>query len=122
VLVHTRRQLPLDKLPGFVRRFIASGLLEQTDDWPREATPPIRGSWTVSGAMPATMTGQHAVRADGDGCVVSVHGSVTVNAPLISGKVEDLVVREIGKLITLQQDFAAEWLAGKRPSTSPAPS
>jgi hypothetical protein len=120
VLVHTRRQLPLDKLPGFVRRFVSSGLLEQTDDWPREAVPPIEGTWSVSGKMPATMAGSHAVRPDGDGCLVSVHGSVTVNAPLISGKVEDLVVREIDKLIHLQQDFAADWLAGKLPTSAPA--
>jgi hypothetical protein len=116
VLVHTQRKLPLDKVPGFLRRFISSGLLEQVDDWPSEAGPtdgPIEGAWTVTGKMPATMSGRHSIRSDGNGCVVEVHGDVKVNVPLVAGKAEDLIANQITTLIQRQQEFAADWLAGK---------
>lgn len=116
VLVRTKRAIPVDKVPGFVRRFLANGMLEQVDDWPRNPDPPIRGTWTVSGSMPATMSGSHEVRAEGDGSVVVVRGTVKVNAPLIGGRAEDLTVREISKLIARQQEFAASWLSGDRPA------
>lgn len=115
VVVTTRRQLPLDKIPSFVRRFISDGTLQQVDDWPAEPVPPVDGRWTVSGAMPATMGGTQTVRAEGPGCVVTVEGSVDVSAPLIAGRIEELISREIVKLIGVQQDFAADWLAGRRP-------
>lgn len=120
VLVTTRRQLPLDKVPSFVRRFIADGTLRQVDDWPAEPEPPVAGRWTVHGSMPATMSGTQTVRAEGAGCVVAVEGSIEVSAPLIAGRIEELISREIVKLIGVQQEFAAEWLAGRRPKADAA--
>lgn len=118
VEVVTRRQLPLDKIPSFVRRFIADGTLQQTDVWPAEPEAGTRsdGAWRVEGKMPATMSGTQTVEPTDDGCRVEVRGSVDVSAPLVAGKIEDLISREIVKLIGVQQAFAAEWLAGKRPS------
>ena len=116
VVVTTQRELPLDKLPSFVRRFVGSGILEQRDEWPADPVPPVRGHWTVSGKMPATMSGQQSVRSEGDGCAVTVEGSVDVSAPLVAGKIEDLISREITKLIGAQQEFAEQWLAGRASS------
>src|ERR1700712_4160227 len=63
VQVVTRRQLPLDKIPSFVRRFIADGTLRQTDAWPAEPGDgvPVEGTWTVEGSMPAQMSGTQTV-------------------------------------------------------------
>jgi uncharacterized protein DUF2505 len=119
VVVTTRRELPVDKVPSFVRRFIQSGLLEQRDDWPADPTPPADGDWVVSGKMPATMSGRQSVRVDGAGCSVTVQGSVDVSAPLVAGKIEELIAREITKLIGAQQEFAAEWLAGRAKRADP---
>lgn len=113
VVVTTRRELPLDKIPSFVRRFVQSGTLEQRDDWPADPSAPVEGTWTVTGKMPATMSGSQTVRADGDGCVVRIEGSINVSAPLVAGKIEDLISREITKLIGAQQEFAEQWLAGR---------
>jgi hypothetical protein len=118
VVVVTRRELPLDKVPSFVRRFIQSGLLEQRDVWPREAEPPVAGEWVVTGKMPATMSGRQHVVPDGDGCSVEVTGSIDVSAPLVGGKIEELISKEITKLIRAQQDFAGEWLAGREQRTA----
>lgn len=117
VRVVTRRQLPLDKIPSFVRRFISDGTLRQTDVWPAEPgeAEPAAGSWTVEGSMPATMSGTQTVQPTVSGCRVEVSGTVGVSAPLVAGKIEDLITREIGKLIGVQQAFAARWLAGERP-------
>ena len=125
VRVTTRRELPMDKLPSFVRRFIQSGLLEQRDDWPADPTPPadggpIEGAWEVSGKMPATMSGRQSIEVGGDGCVVTVAGSVNVSAPLVAGKIEELISREITKLIGAQQQFVADWLAGRAKQADPA--
>jgi hypothetical protein len=118
VQVVTRRQLPLDKIPSFVRRFIADGTLQQTDVWPAEPEDGTRvdGAWRVEGKMPATMTGTQAVEPTETGCRVEVKGTVDVSAPLVAGKIEDLISREIVKLIGVQQAFAARWLAGERPA------
>ncbi len=118
VRVVTRRQLPLDKIPSFVRRFIADGTLQQTDEWPAEpeAGTRVDGAWRVEGKMPATMSGTQAVEPIDAGCRVEVKGTVDVSAPLVAGKIEDLISREIVKLIGVQQAFAAQWLAGERPA------
>jgi hypothetical protein len=120
VLVRSERQLPLDKVPSLFRRFVGSGTLQQVDDWPRDADPPIEGSWQVTGRMPATMSGRQEIVAEASGCRVVVEGSISVSAPLVGGKAEELVAREIQKLIGAQQQFAAEWLAGQRPEQTPA--
>jgi hypothetical protein len=114
VRIRTERELPVDKVPSFLRRFVGSGTLHQTDVWPREPVEPIEGTWSVSGKMPATMSGRQSVTSDGEGCRVRVEGTVSVSAPIIGGKAEDLVAQQITKLIAAQQEFAAEWLAGKR--------
>jgi hypothetical protein len=118
VRIRTERELPMDKVPSLLRRFIGSGTLQQTDDWPREPVPPLEGTWEVQGRMPATMSGRHSVTPDDEGCRVLVEGSVKVSAPLISGKAEELVAREIVKLIGAQQEFAAEWLDGQPDSAA----
>src|SRR3954468_1943762 len=64
-LVLSERQLPLDKVPSFLRRFVGTGTLQQVDDWPRAAAPgepppdpsTIEGTWQVTAKMPATMSG-----------------------------------------------------------------
>jgi hypothetical protein len=115
VHVVTRRQLPLDKVPSFVRRFIADGTLRQTDVWPAEPDggAPVQGAWTVEGKMPATMSGTQSVKPTASGCRVEVQGTVDVSAPLVAGKIEDLISKEIVKLLGVQQEFAARWLAGE---------
>jgi hypothetical protein len=116
VAVTTTRQLPMDKIPSFVRRFIQSSTLEQRDEWPADPVAPVEGSWVVTGRMPAKMSGRQSVRSEGDGCVVSVEGRIEVSAPLVAGRLEDLTAREITKLIGAQQEFAEQWLADHAPA------
>src|SRR4051794_41917983 len=52
VLVRTKRAIPVGKGPGFVRRFLAKGVLEQVDDWARDPHPPIPGPGTGARALP----------------------------------------------------------------------
>jgi hypothetical protein len=113
VVVTTTRQLPMDKIPSFVRRFIQSGTLEQRDEWPAEPVPPVEGRWTVSGKMPAKMSGRQSVVSEGNGCRVTVVGEIDVSAPLVAGRLEELTAREITKLIGSQQEFAEQWLSGR---------
>jgi hypothetical protein len=123
VVVRSQRQLPLDKLPGFLHRFVGSGALEQRDVWPREIAAPdekVEGRWSVSGeGMPAEMSGTQLVEPTSTGCVVRVQGQVKVHARLIAGRAEAIVVQQITKLIGRQQEFAQEWLA-KQSSPPPA--
>ena len=58
--------------------------------------------------MPATMSGPAVGRAArGAAACVTVEGSIDVSAPLVAGKIEDLISREITKLIAAQQEFAS---------------
>ena len=113
VVVRRQRELPVDRLPGFVRRLMSGSTIMQVDSWPVEPSGErIDGEWRVEGrGIPATMSGTQRVTATGAGCRCSVIGSIGVSAPLIGGSIEEIAVREVRTLIGKEQDLAAQWLA-----------
>ena len=74
----------------------------------RSPEPPVEGSWTVSGQDAGDDVGASR-RSEPTATAARSRstGTVDVSAPLVAGKIEDLISREITKLIGAQQDFAA---------------
>ncbi len=119
VVVRRRRELPMERLPGFVRRVMSGSTIVQSDSWPLDlASDTVEGEWSVEGhGIPARMAGTQRVAAAGEGCRCLVSGTVMASVPLVGGRAEELVAREVCKLIAREQDLAAQWLADHpRPS------
>lgn len=114
VVVTTPRQIPLDDVPGPLRRYVGSGALVQTDVWTDVATDHIRGDWSTDpGPMPASLTGTHEIAATPAGCRYLVTAVVKVHVPLIGGRLAGEVSRHVEQLVHSEQEFLAEWLASQ---------
>ena len=114
VVVTTPRQIPLDDVPGPLRRYVGSGALVQTDTWGDVAGDHVSGEWTTDpGGMPATLAGAHEIRATPTGCRYVVTATVKVHVPLIGGRLAGEVSKHVERLVRTEQDFLAEWLDGQ---------
>lgn len=114
VVVVTPRQIPLDDVPGPLRRFVGTGALVQTDVWTDVAGDHVNGTWTTDpGGMPATLSGTHEVGATPGGCRYVVTAAVKVHVPLIGGRLAGEVSRHVEELVLNEQEFLAEWLDGQ---------
>jgi hypothetical protein len=111
VVVTTPRQIPMDDVPGPLRRYVGSGALVQTDTWTDVATDHVSGAWTAdAGGMPATLTGAHEIVATSGGCRYVVTATVKVHVPLIGGRLAGEVSRHVEDLVRSEQEFLAGWL------------
>jgi hypothetical protein len=111
ILVTTRRQIPLDKVPSAARGLVGDGVVTQVDTWPEAAAEPATGSWhaTLAGA-PVTLAGDYLLEPAAGGCRYTVTGDVQVKVPLIGGRIADQVRGYLTELVTKQLAFAEEWL------------
>ena len=116
VVVRRGRELPLEHLPSFLRRVMSGSTIIQADSWPLDPVgESVEGEWSVEGhGIPAKMAGTQRVVASGEGCRCLVSGRVSASVPLVGGRAEELVCREVTKLIAKEQDLAAQWLADHR--------
>jgi hypothetical protein len=111
--VTTRRTLPTDQVPDFVRTFVgATVTVSQVDDWGPPSADGGRDGTTVveiAGA-PVRMTGTLRLVAEGDGAVQYVDGDVKASVPLIGGKIEKAVLPAIEGAIRVEQRVSTAWL------------
>lgn len=104
-----------DKLPSFVRTLHGGDIVvarEQT--WTREAdnyTGTVKA--TVSG-MPGEIRARTELFRESGKTMLHTDGEVTVNIPLLGGRIEGFVAEEITKLLQSEAEFTARWLAGAR--------
>lgn len=113
-VVTTRRELPTDEIPDFIRRFVGQTLtVLRVDTWgPAAADGSRAGSLTVEivGA-PVRMTGTLRLRAGGAGTVEDVDGDLKASVPLIGGKVERAAEPAIRSALRTEEQLGQAWLA-----------
>jgi hypothetical protein len=110
-VVTVPRQLPVESVPGPLRRFVGSGALVQTDTWSQVGDSRISGEWTADvGKVPLSLSGAHEITATDTGCRYVVTAEVKVKIPFGGGAAEKLVREKLTELIRNEQAFAAEWL------------
>lgn len=114
VTVTTRRRLPTDQIPDFVRKFVGATIqLEEIITWlPGDAgsrTAEVRLS--VAGA-PVTMSGRHTFTADGAGTREVADGTVKASIPFLGGKVEEAVLPVILAGLAAEEKLGAAYLTG----------
>ncbi|MEV0698859.1 DUF2505 domain-containing protein [Saccharopolyspora sp. NPDC050389] len=113
-----RQGVHADKLPSVARTVVGGDLtIDRSESWRREEDGHYTGEIAaeIAGA-PCSITGSMWLRdlAEPVGSEVSefvVSGSVRVNVPFLGGKLEDLIVDQVQKLLSDEEHFTTEWLA-----------
>ena len=107
ITVVLRQAVPDDALPSFIRAALPGGLtIRRTETWTSSGGS-VHGM--VDGA-PGTITGTMRLVPDPAGCVLSAQLTAEVGLPLIGGRVEKVIIDNIGTLMDAEHRFTLEWL------------
>jgi hypothetical protein len=100
-----------DRLPGFARKIVGDHVtMVQSETW----TAGGHGQITVTvPGKPGEMTGTATLVGDDGGVTEKVDMAVTVNLPLIGGKVEGLIADMLRKALRAEHHVGKEWLADR---------
>jgi hypothetical protein len=110
--VITRQTLRADRLPAVVTQFHRGDLsFVREETWTPvtggRATAVVKG--TIPGA-PATVTGSAVLAPVGAGCRLAFTATVEVRIPLVGGKVESFIGRQMVDLLIAEQHFTTAWI------------
>jgi hypothetical protein len=113
-IIVTRRQLPTEGFPDFVRGFVGDRVEvvetqrwgDPGDDGAREAALTVEIPRT-----PVTLTGGVHLRPGGPGTVQAVDGELKANVPLLGGRIEKAVAPVIVSAVRLEAKVVRDWLA-----------
>jgi hypothetical protein len=114
VVMVTRQGIPASKLPSVVASFISGDLSTQrTESW-RPAADGYTADLTVTiHGAPASMKGTMTLSDDPNGgSVLMVNADATVPIPMFGGKIEKVVVEQVGELLDREEAFTRGQLAG----------
>ncbi|MGH8869996.1 MAG: DUF2505 domain-containing protein [Actinomycetes bacterium] len=110
-VVRTPRALPLDVVPGPLRRFAGDGTLVQVDEWAAVTGADVHGVWTADvGSVPMDLEGTHEITPHEGGCRYVVTARVKVNVPVVGRAAQKTVDEHLGTLVRTELEFLAEWL------------
>jgi hypothetical protein len=114
VVLDTRRRMPVDAVPDFVRSFLGGRLeVHETQDWgPAEADGSRDGRLTVeiTGA-PIALNGTLAMRPTAAGTTVTIESVLKASIPLFGGRAEQAAAGPIRAAVAKEEQLAREWLA-----------
>ena len=114
VTVTTRRDLPTDEVPDFVKRFVGQTLtVVRVDRWDAPGPDGSRRgtlSLEIAGA-PVRLTGTLGLRAEGESAVQDVDGDLKASVPLVGGKIEKAAEPAIRAGLRAEERVARQWLA-----------
>jgi hypothetical protein len=110
--VITTQTLHAGRLPAIVAQFHHGDLsFVREETWTPvtdgQATAVVKGS--IPGA-PATLSGTAVLSAAGAGSRLEFRATVEVRIPLVGGKVENFIGRQLVDLLTAEQHFTTAWI------------
>ncbi|TDQ46744.1 uncharacterized protein DUF2505 [Actinomycetospora succinea] len=108
-----RHSVPVEFLPSVVRRFTGDDLvLDRHETWTPRAGGGYDGTFEVTvRGLPGTMSGTQRLSDNGGGAVSEVDGQATVSVPMVGGKIEGVVVEQVGNLLDAEDAFTRRRLA-----------
>ncbi|MUL81757.1 MULTISPECIES: DUF2505 domain-containing protein [unclassified Mycolicibacterium] len=111
--VVTTQILRADRLPGLVSQFHRGDLrIRREERW-----QPIRdglADGTVEGSIPGapvSLSGTAKLATTDSGSRLTVHITVEVRVPLVGGKIESFIGRQLVDLLTAEQRFTSVWIS-----------
>jgi hypothetical protein len=108
-----RHAVPVEFLPSVVRRFTGDDLvLDRHETWTPRSGGGYDGTFEVTvRGLPGTMSGTQRLSDNGGGAVSEVDGQATVSVPMVGGKIEGVVVEQVGNLLDAEDAFTRRRLA-----------
>lgn len=108
-----RHSVPVEFLPSVVRRFTGNDLvLDRVETWTPRGGGGYDGTFEVTvRGLPGTMSGTQRLADNGGGAVTEVDGEATVSVPMVGGRIEGVVVEQVGALLDAEDAFTRRRLA-----------
>jgi hypothetical protein len=102
-----RHSVPVEFLPTAVRRFTGDDLvLDRVETWRVRQDGGYDGTFEVTvRGLPGTMTGTQELTDSGGGAVTEIQGEATVSVPMVGGRIEKVVVEQVGALLDAEDAF-----------------
>jgi Protein of unknown function (DUF2505) len=114
-VIVSKRAMPTDQLPDFVKSFVGKELhLTETSTWGAAAADGSRrGRLIVTvGGAPITLDASLTLTPLGEGSRELVEGELKAKVPLLGGKIEQAAAPAIEAAINVERTTGADWLAG----------
>ncbi|CAN5564373.1 DUF2505 domain-containing protein [soil metagenome] len=113
VTIATTQVLRSDRLPALVGQFHKGDLrIERRETWSpvsdRQASATVDGA--ITGA-PVSLTGAATLKGSGSQARLEFHVTVEVRIPLVGGKIEGLIGKQLVDLVIAEQRFTTTWIA-----------
>jgi len=110
VLVDQTR--PADGIPGFARTIVGDRIrVLQEERWSDRAQAAL--SVTIPG-KPGQLRGTVTMTGDDSGSVEAIDGDLTVDIPLLGGKLGTLVSQLLIEALEIEHEVGVSWLSEKR--------
>lgn len=112
--ITTRRVLPTNDIPDFVKRFVGETLtVVRVDSWqPAGADRSRSGTLVVDIAgAPVRLTGTLALRPDAGGAVEVVDGDLKASVPMFGGQVEKAAEPAVRAGLRTEERLGQTWLS-----------
>ena len=108
-----RHGIDPEKLPSLIRTVLPREVvIERTETWRRQGVGDYTGDIRVTiPGTPGSATGAMRLRDTDGGSELHIRIEVTVNVPLLGGKVESMVSGHIKDLLASESAFTQQWLA-----------
>jgi Protein of unknown function (DUF2505) len=108
-----RQGLDSRDLPSIVRNLMAGDVvIERTETWTPSGPGAYRGGAQVLiKGTPAAATGSMSLQDAGSGSELVVRTDVTVQVPIIGGKIESVVADKVKELLALETEFMLAHIA-----------
>jgi Protein of unknown function (DUF2505) len=111
--VRLRQTVPVEFLPSVVRRFTGDDLvLDRVETWrPRDGGGYDGTVQVTVRGLPGSLSGTQRLTDVDGGAVTEVEGEAAVNVPMVGGRIEGVVVDQLGQLLDAEDDFTRRRLA-----------
>jgi hypothetical protein len=111
--VVTRQAIPASVLPSMVASMMSGNpVTERTERWRAENDGYVADFNVVIKGAPAKLEGTMTLTPAGDGSTLTIDAKAAVPIPMFGGKIESIIVEQVGDLLSEEQDYTRNALAG----------
>jgi hypothetical protein len=111
--VVTRQAIPAEVLPSMVASMMQGNpSIERTENWRADGESYAADFTVVIKGAPASLKGTMMLAAESAGSVLTIAGQASVPIPLFGGKIESVIVEQVGTLLDEEERYTRTTLAG----------